>query len=147
MISIRKLTIDDLDALMRLLWQLWPDKPIDKQAVGTIVEAGLQSDSQAYLCATDDEELIGFCSLSIKNNLWLETRSGNVDELVVDVAHRGQGIGRLLMEEIEKIARDCGCKRLDLESADHRTIAHRFYGRLGFEKQAYSSFFFAKEID
>lgn len=144
--TIRRLTIDDLDALIALLHQLWPDKPIDKDAVKIIINHGLDDDNQEYICAVDGEELIGFCSLTIKNNIWLEAKSGNVDELVVDVAHRNRSVGRLLMREIERIARNSGCKRLDLESADHRTVAHEFYERIGFEKIAYSSYFFAKEI-
>jgi ribosomal protein S18 acetylase RimI-like enzyme len=146
MIQIRPLTIEDFDALTGLLGQLWPDKPVDPFAVRKMAKEGLASGHQAYICAVEEDKPVGFCSLTVKNNLWLEARSGNVDELVVDAAHRNRGVGRLLMAEIEKIARDRGCKRLDLESAAHRTVAHRFYEGLGFEKQEYSSFFFAKEI-
>lgn len=144
MIEIRRLKADDLNALVGLLRQLWPEKPIDERAVAEII--GEKSDSQIYICAADNGEVIGYCSLTIKNNLWLEAKSGNVDELVVDAAHRNRGSGRLLMKEIEAIARGLGCKRLDLESADHRTDAHEFYKGLGFEKHGYSSYFFAKEI-
>ncbi len=146
MIKIRPLTIEDLDALLGLLGQLWPDKSVDDLAVRKVVEEGMKSDRQAYICAVEEEKLVGFCSLTVKNNLWLEARSGNVDELVVDVAYRNREIGKMLMAEIEKIAQARGCKRLDLESAVHRTVAHAFYEKLGFEKQEYSSFFFAKEI-
>jgi ribosomal protein S18 acetylase RimI-like enzyme len=146
MIKICAFATDDLDGLVRLLRQLWPDKSIDKHAVGKVMEQGLRSGNQHYICAIESEEVIGFCSLTIKNNLWLEAKSGNVDELVVDRAHRNRGVGRLLMMEIENIAKDSECKRLDLESANHRTIAHEFYERLGFEKTEYSSFFFAKDI-
>ncbi|MDR2913135.1 MAG: GNAT family N-acetyltransferase [Alistipes sp.] len=146
MVEIREITVDDLEALVGLLQQLWPERSIDKGAVGRILVAGLRSDNQAYIGAVEECELIGFCSLTVKNNLWLEAKSGIVDELVVDGAHRGRGVGRRLMGEIEKIAREQGCKRLDLESAGNLTSAHEFYERLGFEKTEYSSFFFAKNV-
>lgn len=47
------------------------------------------------------------------------------------------------MSEIEKIAKGHGCKRLELDSTFHRTIAHEFYERSGFEKRAY---LFSEEI-
>ncbi len=146
MIEIRKLTINDIDALIKLLEQLWSDKAINKNAVKDVIKNGLSSNCQIYICATDNEKLIGFCSLTVKNNLWFEANSGDIDELVVDKEYRNQGVGKLLMNEIEKIAQDYGCQRLYLESASHRTIAHEFYEKLGFKKHTYSSYYFAKEI-
>jgi ribosomal protein S18 acetylase RimI-like enzyme len=69
---------------------------------------------------------------------------GNIDELVVDREYRNQGIGKLLMNEMEAIAKNRGCKRLELDSAFHRTNAHAFYEKQGFEKRAY---LFSKEIE
>ena len=143
MIKVRKLTIHDVKYLISLLEQLWIGKQIDPFVVKRIIEKGLSNGYQVYICATDNKKLIGYCSLTIKNNLWMLSNLGNVDELVVDSEYRNQGIGKMLMNEIEKIAKDHGCKRLELDSAFHRTIAHEFYERLGFEKRAY---LFSKEI-
>ncbi|HEY9125147.1 MAG TPA: hypothetical protein PK252_05515 [Bacteroidales bacterium] len=66
MIKIRNLTIDDLDGLIKLLQQLWVDKEINKEAVRVVIEKGLHSDNQKYICATDGEKLAGYCSLTIK---------------------------------------------------------------------------------
>jgi len=143
MIEIRRLTINDIDALVKLLEQLWPNKSINKNAVERVLKRGLNSDYQIYTCAINNEKMIGFCSLTIKNNLWMEANLGNVDELVVDSEYRNQGIGKFLMSEIEKIAQYYECKRLELDSAFHRAEAHKFYEKLGFEKRAY---LFTKEI-
>jgi len=143
MIKVRELTIHDVKGLINLLEQLWIGKYIDSVAVNKIIEKGLSNDYQMYICATDNEKLIGYCSLTIKNNLWMLANLGNVDELVVDSEYRNRGIGKMLMHEIEKIAKNHGCKRLELDSAFHRAIAHEFYERQGFEKRAY---LFSKEI-
>jgi len=143
MIEIRDLKIEDIAGLVNLLGQLWTDKSIDKKAVKRVIEKGLINEHQMYICATDNENLVGYCSLTIKNNLWLCANLGNVDELVVDDKYRKQGIGKLLMNEIERIARNHNCKRIELDSAFHRTIAHDFYMGIGFEKRAY---LFTKEI-
>jgi len=143
MTSIRELTLNDLDGLIRLLGQLWVGKQIDQNAVEKVISKGLKSDHQVYLCATDKEKLIGYCSLTIKNNLWMAANLGNVDELVVDSNYRNRGIGKMLMAEIESIAKKNNCIRLELDSAFHRITAHKFYDSLGFEKRA---FLFTKEI-
>jgi ribosomal protein S18 acetylase RimI-like enzyme len=143
MIKVRELTINDVESLISLLEQLWIGKSIDLTAVKRIIEKGLNNGSQVYICATDNEKLVGYCSLTIKNNLWMLANLGNVDELVVDSEYRNRGIGRMLLNEIEEIAKKHGCKRLELDSAFHRTIAHEFYERSGFEKRAY---LFSKEI-
>ena len=143
MFEIRKLNINDLEGLIRLLEQLWVGKTIEADAVKRVIEKGLNSDSQIYICAIDQGKLVGFCSLTIKNNLWVSANLGNVDELVVDSGYRNKGIGKLLMNKIEQIARDHDCKRLELDSSFHRTIAHGFYERLGFDKRAY---LFTKDI-
>lgn len=143
MISIRKLTINDLEGLIPLLEQLWIGKTIDKNSLKKVIEKGLKSEHQIYICATDNEKLVGYCSLTIKNNLWMLANLGNVDELVVDSEYRNRGVGKMLMKEIQSIAIKYDCKRLELDSAFHRTAAHEFYDKLGFEKRAY---LFTKEI-
>ncbi|MDR1356771.1 MAG: GNAT family N-acetyltransferase [Tannerellaceae bacterium] len=144
MIEIRRLTIEDLNGLIKLLEQLWPDKSIDTDAVGGVIEKGLKNVYQVYICATDNEKLIGYCSLTIKNSLWMSANLGNIEELVVDSKYRNQGIGKLLMNEIEIIAKNHDCKRIELDSAFHRTKAHEFYEKLGFKKRAC---LFTKEIE
>jgi N-acetylglutamate synthase-like GNAT family acetyltransferase len=133
MLEIRELEITDIDVLIRLLEQLWTDKPIDKLAVKRVIEKGLNSNSQIYICAIDNGELIGYCSLMIKCNLWLEANSGIVDELIVDKAYRNRGVGKMLMAEIERIAKDSECKRLPIaeyrlfKSLLHTTLPKNHY--------------------
>ena len=52
-----------------------------------------------------------------------------VDDLVTDPQVRSSGHGRLLLAELERRARDAGCRVLDLDSGVHRGAAHRFYFR------------------
>jgi GNAT superfamily N-acetyltransferase len=52
--------------------------------------------------------------------------------LVVDEAHRNQGIGALLMERAEEWARNRECRGVILRSRSTRKDAHNFYKRLGY---------------
>ncbi len=50
-------------------------------------------------------------------------------------AHCGRGLGRRLMEEIERIARAEGLHRLELTVMEHNTRARRLYASLGYVEE------------
>ena len=56
----------------------------------------------------------------------------NVHDLAVLPEHRGRGIGRLLLEEIERRARARGSSKLTLEVHATNEAAMRLYRRFGF---------------
>lgn len=58
-----------------------------------------------------------------------------VEDVVVDTAARGQGVGRLLNERALEIAGDAGAKTVDLTSRPTREAANRLYQRIGFEQR------------
>lgn len=72
-----------------------------------------------------------------------EGRRLYVDDLVADVEHRSQGVGKFLIAQLEARARALGCDVLTLDSGTQRTFAHRFYFREGF---VIPSFCFRKSL-
>jgi glucosamine-phosphate N-acetyltransferase len=136
-LSIRRVTIADFDSILELLKQLWPNKTLDTEGMKEMFSRNLQVPNQHYICAETESKIIGFCSLTIKNNLWQQAFLGNVDELVVDENFRGKGVGRTLLDKIIEIAKSQGCVRIELDSGFHREKAHAFYRSLGFESRAY----------
>ena len=64
-----------------------------------------------------------------------------VQSLVVDDELRGSGIGRMLIEHIEHIARSKNCDSVTLSSQGSRSDAHEFYKRLGYELSTTSNVF------
>jgi ribosomal protein S18 acetylase RimI-like enzyme len=56
----------------------------------------------------------------------------NVHDLAVLPAHRGRGVGRLLLEEIERRARGRGSSKLTLEVHASNQGAIHLYRRFGF---------------
>lgn len=55
-----------------------------------------------------------------------------IDELYVDPDHRGQGLGRLLIDVVQAYGESIGCRLLLLEVANHNRTAANFYAALGF---------------
>ncbi|MBI5289884.1 MAG: GNAT family N-acetyltransferase [Chloroflexi bacterium] len=56
-----------------------------------------------------------------------------VENVIVDAAARGRGIGSAMMRWAVDEARRHGCSQVKLTSSRTRVGAHRFYERLGFE--------------
>lgn len=136
-VTIRSTQPQDFEEILPLLKQLWPANPIDMQAARDIFNRGLASDRRAYLCACLGEKIIGFGTLMIRDCLWLQGDVGYICDLVVSQEHRGSGVGTALVERAVQIARQRGCRRVELDSGFHRLEAHRFYVRRGFEKRAF----------
>jgi glucosamine-phosphate N-acetyltransferase len=142
-INIRYVTETDFSEIFCLLEQLWPNKKLDFDKMLFVFNRNLTADYKRLICAEINSKIVGFCSLTIKDNLWQQGLLGNVDELVIDEQFRCKGIGTSLMEKITEIAKQTGCVQIELDSALHRIQAHTFYRNLGFESRAY---LFSKSI-
>lgn len=140
MIGIRDCRHSDFDRVFGLLRQLWPDPTLSREAIGDAFMRGLDSDSQRYICAVVEDRPVGFCSLIVRSSIWAQGHLGYIDELVVDEAHRGKGIGGMLLQRAVELAREAGCGKVELDSAFHREEAHRFYERQGFENRGFIFF-------
>lgn len=56
----------------------------------------------------------------------------NIHDLTVAPSFRGRGISKLLLAEIEAIARETGCTKLTLEVLEGNTLARGLYQQVGF---------------
>ncbi|MDR1645455.1 MAG: GNAT family N-acetyltransferase [Tannerellaceae bacterium] len=143
-LEIRPCINEDYKFVFELLKQLWLEMELDNEALYISYKKALDSDNQFLIVGIVDKIIIGFCSLTIKNNLWQAGNIGHIDELIVETSIRNKGIGEKLMSEITKIAKENNCKRIELDSAFHRKAAHQFYENLGYENRAY---LFSKKIE
>ena len=63
----------------------------------------------------------------------------NIHDLAVLPEHRGQGVGRQLLDAVERKARDLGCCKLTLEVLEHNARARHLYEASGFGKAVYEA--------
>ncbi|MFC1736169.1 GNAT family N-acetyltransferase [Candidatus Hydrogenedentota bacterium] len=142
--NIRGCKSSDFEVVLVFLEKLWPEKRLNQQRLKVVYERALASRDQDYICVEENSNVIGFCSLTMRNNLWQEGHLGHIDVLFVDEAYRGSGIGSALLNHASRLAKECGCRRVELDSAFHRKEAHRFYEANGFENRGY---LFSKVLD
>jgi ribosomal protein S18 acetylase RimI-like enzyme len=92
-----------------------------------------------FLLATSEDVIVGFAALyldvvseeepSFKGHMY-----SNVEFLVVAHTSRGQGVGKRLLDQCEKLARAAGRPYLQLNVLSENSEAKRFYRREGFNE-------------
>ena len=84
------------------------------------------------LVARDNDEMIGYVSVvfakfkKLKGNSYLT--------ISVRASHRGQGVGSLLMQAAEELAKEKGARRMELEVFSQNPAVN-LYRRLGYEEE------------
>ncbi|MBL7688048.1 MAG: GNAT family N-acetyltransferase [Bdellovibrionaceae bacterium] len=91
------------------------------------------SDYALFVAKTDENKAVGWIQINREPKSLLISDYADVAALVVDENYRGKGIGKLLLQEIEKWARQNKIKQIRLRSNSKRTDAHRFYLREGYQ--------------
>jgi len=128
-VEVVRASSDELvKAFGRLLPQLSRSaEPLDAAAIDALVAWP----GTTLLVARVGGEVVGSLTLVIfpiptGTRAWIE-------DVVVDEAARGRGVGALLTDEAVKLARAGGARTVDLTSRPARAAANRLYERLGFE--------------
>jgi ribosomal protein S18 acetylase RimI-like enzyme len=80
------------------------------------------------------DEVVGLAQLHASPTIEHERPAAKISALVVDESHRGEGLGRALVEEMEAEARARRCVVLFLTTAARREDAQAFYRRVGLEE-------------
>lgn len=128
--SLKSADKKDLAGINRLLRQLSPSsRSLDMRACKRL----LADKNFVLFAAKDKDEIVGMACLVV-----METPSAvrsRLEDVVVDEAYRGQGIGSSLIEAVVGLARKKGAKSLDFTSNPDREAANKLYMRLGFERR------------
>lgn len=124
---VREATDEVTGALSRLVPQLSTTAaPPDMATVQRIVG----SQATTLLAARLDGRIVGFLALVMFPiptgfRAWIE-------DVVVDEAARGRGIGEALTKKALELAEAAGARTVDLTTRPHREAAGRLYERVGF---------------
>jgi GNAT superfamily N-acetyltransferase len=87
--------------------------------------------------AEEGGTIVGFAAVSVVPLIQSDGALGRISAIAVADGARGQGLGKLLIDQVEEYARGHGCDRLEVTSNADPEEAHEFYGALGFEQRAH----------
>ena len=122
-----EVTDEVVQAMARLVPQLSSSSPApDAAALAAIVE----SPACHFLLARDGSGIVGSLTLVVFPiptgvRAWIE-------DVVVDSAARGRGVGDVLNRRALDLAGSLGARTVDLTSRPSREAANRLYRRIGF---------------
>jgi ribosomal protein S18 acetylase RimI-like enzyme len=92
------------------------------------------ADGTSLFVARTEGSIVGMGTIVVYRVLTGTT--AHVEDVVVDRAHRGRGVGERLMHHLIAHARTQGAESIALTSHPSREAANRLYQRLGFEQGA-----------
>lgn len=118
------------EAFGRLIPQLSSSSPPPDAAA---LQAIIDHDACTLLVARDGDTVVGSLTLVVfpiptGTRAWIE-------DVVVDDAARGRGVGAQLNRVAVEIATGLGARTVDLTSRPSRAAANRLYARLGFQQR------------
>jgi len=103
---------------------------------------GTVSDGKGVIFVAEETSVIGFIAGIIRRTSDDEaleiqrTIDGCIIELVVDPEHRGQQVGKALMEKMEQYFSEQGCEYVRVECFAPNTGAHTFYKKCGYSDRS-----------
>ncbi len=126
---LRFATANDSDAIAALLTEL------GHPARGADIPARLSALSRdgvvAIVAVDDDDHPLGLICLARITSVHSTGPIAYITSLVTASAARRRGIGKLLVARAFEWARENGCSRLSVTSAERRADAHAFYPACG----------------
>lgn len=146
--SIMDASDSDIALILNLLYDLGRPRPRDDHEADIfrrkVKKYISDPDMGIFVVKLNDIKIIGIASIMLLHRLNYEARELYLTELVVLEKYQKHGAGTALINYCMAFAKEHGCNRIRLESANFRKGAHEFYTRLDFDK---SAAFFEKALD
>ena len=142
-VTIRKIRETDYESVMRI-WNNVLDVPVTLASLCETYNSISEDDRYCTFIAEIDGIVAGL--VTAVHVLAIGHPGGYIkmNGLGVLSEYRNKGIGRMLLEEVERFALQKGAPYIGLASGLQRTDAHAFYEHLGYRK---TSYWFRKALD
>jgi len=102
-------------------------------------EKRLKKNDGIMVVGLDGEKVVGYCAGEIAEIeetdkvAMHDFRDGYLVDLVVMPEYRGQGLGKLFIEFMEKHFKEKGCEAMELECMSSNVDSYAFYKKMGYE--------------
>jgi GNAT superfamily N-acetyltransferase len=133
--AVRPATRADVPRIFALIQSLARFEKLADRVVGS--SEALEEDlfsappHAEVLVAARGDELVGFALFFPSYSTFLTKPGLYLEDLYVEEAHRGVGIGRAILARLAKLAVERGCGRFEWSVLDWNEEAIRFYRKLG----------------
>ncbi len=141
--SIRTATISDVEAMRTLLPRLADFDLPQRRAPEDLWRSdeemllgwqrGDEPDLMAHLAVDEADSILGVVVVRLGEELLSHAPSAHLEVLAVAKGMEGLGIGKALIVEAERSARDHGARTMTLHVFGKNSRARRLYERLGYD--------------
>lgn len=113
-----------------------PATPRTEQGYGSFLGTQLEVPDVIVLVAERDGEVLGYSYAGLEGFDYMALRApaGALYDIVVDPAHRGHGVGSMLLDATLAALADRGAPRVVLSTAERNEPAQRLFARAGFRR-------------
>jgi ribosomal protein S18 acetylase RimI-like enzyme len=133
-IHLRAAVLADAPRIKTLLAQLgYPD--LEMKAVEEKI-ISYQKENYRLFVTEVDNQVVAFISLHWFELMHWKDKFGRITSFCVDEKCRSLGLGKEIMDYVEKFLFDQGCIKIEVTSNNRRTRAHDFYLKLGYIEDA-----------
>ena len=137
-ISFKKAELSDLPVLMRFMQEFHEfdhTEPFDEVPARMAMETVISDEriGLVWLIKSSGED-VGYIVLTLHYRLESRGICANLDELFINEANRGRGIGRKAMKFLEDTCQERGVAAMQLEVKKDNPEAASLYEKVGFEK-------------
>jgi ribosomal protein S18 acetylase RimI-like enzyme len=91
---------------------------------------------RVWLIRVDGSD-VGYVALTFTFSIEFGGQTAFIDELLIEEAHRGKGIGQRVVEKVITAAKNLGVNNLVLEVSEENERARRLYRNCGFTDRKY----------
>jgi ribosomal-protein-alanine N-acetyltransferase len=118
----RKMTLDDLADIMKIEQDAfatpWTEEAFRNELTNNMFAQ--------YMAMEYRGKVIGY------TGMWIIVDEAHITNIAILTPYRGQGLGKLLLHEVQRTASFLGAARMTLEVRESNEIAQRLYRRFGF---------------
>ena len=135
-VELRRATINDLESLLPLVAAYHEFEGIDTSAEQRIDALRFLLGEQefgALWLISEASRLAGYIALCKGYSIEFGGFDGFVDEFYLEPEFRGRGIGEIVLDRVDQMARQLDIRALHLEVARDNRRARRLYREAGFE--------------
>ncbi|HEV7990961.1 MAG TPA: GNAT family N-acetyltransferase [Gemmatimonadaceae bacterium] len=110
--------------------------PDTAQGYGSFLGRQLREANIVVLVAELGGEVVGYTYAGVEGYDYMSLRgpAGVLYDIVVDPAHRGHGVGRMLLDATIEALETMGAPRVVLSTAERNEGAQRLFARAGFRR-------------
>ena len=132
---------NELLSLLELYKQLNPEDIVIDEFTAKNIWENIEIQNIKYFIAKENGKIIASCYICIIPNLTRGGKSiGFIENVITDIECREKGIGKNIMKNAIKYAKEQNCYKILLQSGNKRTDAHGFYESIGFDGESKRAF-------